>query len=339
MKIAYILYPEVIVSNRSNGIRSQAETWAKLLQAEGHEVVLINNWDDYNWTDFDIIHLFGGGTWVNRIAMRLSKYNPRIIWSPIIDPQINTGSYNKTRINRLIQKITKNHYEWRFSGIIQSKTFIQKYLVRSNFEKDYITKALGVPKGKVCVVPLSYSFACKTYKPLEKESFCLHISSIYQERKNVVRLINAAKKYNFKLVLAGNCGTQEQFYPIQTAIAGNRNISVLGFVSEEQKIELYKKAKVFALPSLSEGVGIVALDAAYYGCEIAITNIPGPKEYYQGQCVEINPYDIDSIGQSIIKLLKGDMGFQPKLKEFISNTYSDKSIGTELINAYLTVLS
>ena len=49
MKIAYIIYPFVIYSNKSNGIRSQAITWANMLIAHGHQVDLINNRGDYDW--------------------------------------------------------------------------------------------------------------------------------------------------------------------------------------------------------------------------------------------------------------------------------------------------
>lgn len=56
MKVAYILYPEVIISNKSNGIRSQAEAWAKILENKGVHVDLVNNWENYDWSHYDAIH-------------------------------------------------------------------------------------------------------------------------------------------------------------------------------------------------------------------------------------------------------------------------------------------
>lgn len=41
---------------------------------------------------------------------------------------------------------------------------------------------------------------------IEKEPFCLFVGTMTQERKNVGRLIAAAKKYGFRLVLAGSPG-------------------------------------------------------------------------------------------------------------------------------------
>lgn len=334
MKIAYILYQEAIISNRSNGVRSQAISWASALQNSGHQVDLVNEWDVYDWQSYDAIHIIGGRNYVNLLS-GLLRLNKNIYFSPIIDPNPNFN-YKKNNILRLFKVKSPLARFYKNTNDIE-KTFscFKKIYVRSEFERDHIKQVYDLPNNKFELVPLSYSETCLPYEPVEKESFCLHISSIYQERKNVVRLINAAKKYGFKLVLAGNKGSDKQFEPITKAIGDAENIEVLGFISEDQKIDLYKRAKVFALPSIQEGVGIVALDAAYYGCEIAITNIPGPKEYYKGQCVEVDPFDIDDIGSNILKLMHDEVRFQPKLSEYIKNSYSPKIIASRLEKSYL----
>lgn len=95
MKVAYILYPEVIISNKSNGIRAQAETWASLLKEKGIEVDLISNWGNYNWKEYDVIHFFGSGSWAYNVSARLRKINSKLIWSPIIDPPFSFSYKNK----------------------------------------------------------------------------------------------------------------------------------------------------------------------------------------------------------------------------------------------------
>lgn len=149
----------------------------------------------------------------------------------------------------------------------------------------------------------------------------------------MIRLIQAANKYHFKLVLAGNTGTKEDLNRIKKEIGNNPNIQILGFISEERKIELYSKAKVFALPSICEGVGIVAVDAAYCGCDIVITNDGGPKEYYNKLAIEVSPYSIDEIGIACNTFLKGKT-FQPTLSEYIKNNYSTEKIFQLLVNTY-----
>lgn len=332
MKIAYILYPDVIISNKSNGIRSQAETWAELLRLEGVEVDLVNNWGNYNWKDYDAIHLFGSGRWIFSVVKRLSVINSKICWSPIYDPSINNSFTDK--IISYLGIFMNSALKWNYLYQIRKEQRVKKVLTRSHFETEYLNKMFSVPKDRMELIPLSYSNYCMPYEKCDKEDFCLHISSIYQSRKNVIRLIEAAKKYNFKLVLAGNKGSEEQFKPIKDAIGSNNNIKVLGFISEEEKIDLYKRAKVFALPSITEGVGIVAVDAAYYGGEIVITNIPGPKEYYQGRCLEVNPFNVNAIGNAVLSFITDKTKFQPQLEQYIAKEYSGKRVAQKLINLY-----
>ncbi len=136
------------------------------------------------------------------------------------------------------------------------------------------------------------------------------------------------------MVLAGNKGNEGDFKTISAAIGNSDNITVLGYLSNEELVELYSKAKVFALPSTNEGVGIVALDAALYGCNIAITSIKGPKEYYPiMETVElVDPYDIDNIGKKIVKLL--DTTNNTNLSNFVENNYSQHQVFNYLIKMY-----
>ncbi len=337
MKIAYILYPEVIISNKSNGVRSQAQCWAESLEKQGHQVDLISNWGNYNWKEYDAIHLFGsGGTWVKNVARRLRKLNPNIHLSPIIDPQTNKNQFLKYCRTHL-GKWTGYLCNITESQMYQQFEFVKLVFARSEHEKQYLQSIYNVPSNRIALVPLSFSaqYEQELYdSPIGKEDFCLHISSIYQERKNVIRLVEAAKKYNFRLVLAGNKGSEEQFKPIKEAIGESKNIEVLGFISEEEKLDLYKKAKVFALPSIQEGVGIVAVDAALFGAEIVITNTPGPGEYYGDMALTTNPYNMDEIGLSVRKFLDGEIAYQPELSRIIRETYSPTAVAEKIISEY-----
>lgn len=332
MKIAYILYPEVIISNKSNGIRSQAETWSHILSESGVAVDLVNNWGNYDWTSYSVIHVFGEGDWVYNLCRGLYPLNHNIHWSPIVDPKIGFDYRKKHRV-QMIRNLSRGLL-FGTNKIQKALPYINKICVRSEFEKKHLQRVYNLENEKFELVPLSYSDTCSEYVPSPKEPFCLHISSIYQERKNVLRLVKAAKKYNFHLVLAGNKGTDEQFKFLKEEIGTANNIEVLGFISEEHKIDLYKRAKVFCLPSLYEGVGIVALDAAYYGCEIVITNYGGPKEYYNGKCFEVNPLDIDDIGRKVVESLNDENNYQPELQEDIKSKYSTESLKRRLKDIY-----
>lgn len=337
MKIAFIIYPDVIISNKSNGIRSQAITWGENLRRLGHHIDYINNWGDYDWKTYDVIHFFGAGGWAMSVAHRLKKINDNLVLSPIIDP-VSHPNYLKYNTKYLISNFLKNKINFNDNNFDTSLLLNQfkKICVRSEYEGEYISRVFHVSDRLLSIIPLSYdmNLASVEWNLKEKENFCLHISSIYQPRKNVIRLIEAAKKYDFKLILAGNKGTEDQFKPLKDIIGESNNIEVLGFISEKEKIDLYKRASVFALPSIQEGVGIVALDAAILGCEIVISNIKGPKEYYNNKCFEVDPFDVDSIGIAIINALSGIKGYQPNLSDEVREKYSSVAIACKIENMY-----
>ena len=134
------------------------------------------------------------------------------------------------------------------------------------------------------------------------------------------------------MVLAGNPGNEDQQREINRWIDSTPWITIKGFVSNEELHLLYQKAKVFALPSINEGVGIVALNAAVAGCEVVLTEIGGPKEYFGGFANLVNPYDVDDIGQNILKAMCAQ--HNTNLKQYISENYSAYAVGKKLHEAY-----
>ena len=195
----------------------------------------------------------------------------------------------------------------------------------------------GISQDKIALVPLSYRDI--DYHPeIQKEPFCLFAGTMTQPRKNVPRLIEAAKKYKFQLKLVGNTGNTESEAYLQSLINNYPNIEILGFVSDKELVSLYNRAKVFALPSINEGVGLVALEAAMHGCDIVITNIGGPKEYYPSEMVQlVNPYDTDDIGQAVLRAME-DSSSQPKLRNLLEKSFNVSYCTDLLIHNYSRIL-
>ena len=147
-------------------------------------------------------------------------------------------------------------------------------------------------------------------------------------------MYDLSNKYGFNLVLAGNTGNAESLSNLRKRIGNNKKIKIKGFVSDEELAILYNKAKVFALPSLNEGVGLVALEAAVCGCNIVLTQLGGPKEYYPTDMINlVDPYNVDSIGTAVLKALDNDAQ-QPLLRNFILNKYNINGCVNRLITSY-----
>lgn len=335
MNIAYITEPLAYIGGLGNGVNSQAMRWAKSLRECGCLVEQVSPWGHYDWGRYDIIHIFGSnGMWFLTAMEALCKRNPRVIWSPVCD---NT---DRACVQRLKSFAGSGRLRVFSCAYIRRKAIRQpcRIMVRSNYERDYLVKAYGAALPKIIKVPVAMSYGAMEHsEPAKKENFCFHLSSLYQERKNVVRLIRAARRYGFRLILAGTKGSTEEFARIETEIAGCPNIEVLGFLTEEQKIDLYRRAKVFALPSIKEGVGIAALDAAHFGCRIVITSIGGPKEYFGGMATAVNPFDIDEIGRGIVAGLACKEPCH-ELQAWINRSYSPDMVAKQLMDEYERVL-
>ena len=332
MKIAFVIGSAI--SGKFNGLRVQIATWSDGLEKIGHDVVLISPWGHYDWKAFDIIHVVGYGTWLEIVEAIKSRTNAKVVLSPSIDSNrayffMKLASYVGTKLLNITSPL---------HSLRSVDKFISKYHVRSEYEETYLVKSLGIDKSRIEKIPLSCRFAgTKSYSKYSREDFCLHVSILSSENKNVRRLIQAAIKYKFRLVLAGSVGTNNFKRELEEAIASHENIEYLGFVSEERLLELYLRARVFALPSLFEGVGLVALEAASMGADVVLTDRGAPKEYYHGKAFLVDPIDIDEIGLTIERVIAGDT-FQPKLKCFIHQNYNNSKLVQQLANTYSEVL-
>ncbi len=331
MKIAYVICVNYSISHY-NGIRMQANEWADELVKQGCIVERINPWDEVIWEQFHVIHVFGQVDFLYNFCTKVSQRNRNIVLSPIIDTVYKKWMYKLVSyIGNHKLRLYSVNYQVRLS-----EAYIKKFYARTKYEYEYIHESYSVPNEKIEIIPLSFRVP---QLPIElKEDFCLHVSKLTDKRKNVETLCLAAEKFGFQLVLAGSISTDKEFKRIENIINRNTNIKYVGRLSDEELLNYYKRAKVFALPSINEGVGLVALEAAVNGCEIVITKLGGPKEYYQNKAYLVNPYDIDDIGSAIIQAMKYGK-YQPALAEMIKSQYNITCCVTQLIESYNKILN
>ena len=324
MKYCFVI-PFQCISPKG-GVKVQAEMWKAGLEKLGHSVTMTGSWDTPEWSSFDAIIIFGYAPGVAFLAELLSKENPHLVMAPIIDPQW-AGFIYKFFVKywgakRFLGLSSQYHDLWL------ARKFPCLWLVRSEEERHMVNYALEIPQDKIVKIPLHYRIPSLEGFP-QKEDFCFHASRLKSANKNVPRLVEAAKKYGFNLKLAGHLMGDSERAWLNELIGDAKNIEYVGEVSENELLEYYKRAKVFALPSLFEGVGMVALEGAAYGCEIVLTNFGAPKEYYNGRAILVNPKSVDEIGLGITKAMKEGFS-QPELKKYIEANYSEEALMREL---------
>lgn len=321
--------------NYSGGINVQGRMWKEGLEALGHKVQLHNVWERFNYKIVDIVMFIGNGVLIRDYIRLFSDFNHiKFAVAPIIDEP----NLNKYKLFSLIP-FSRRLSDINTVNLLRSqKDKISIWLARSKWERRFICEGLGVSPDKVAIIPISMRFnSVPNVDFTKKENFCLHVSRLASPGKNVERLVKAAKKYKFKLVLAGTLNGEKEIDWMKSIIGNSKDIIYTGWLSEEELKRLYLKAKVFALPSFIEGVGMVALEAACYGSEIVLTNIGAPKEYYNGRAVLVDPNSVDSIGQGVLTAMSSKKA-QPELKKHIEENYSVQICMKKLEKALLSIL-
>ena len=333
MRIAIIMSGQAI--EPGGGVRMQGIMWRDGLNLLGHEVDLINFWESYDWKTYNAIIVLQMVGQFGSILKLICKNNPNVFFAPILDPGPSAtikryhflaktmNTVRNSRIGRIL------HLSSPFMDFYQYKNYAKGFLVRSKQEMEYVSKCFDIPLKKISLVPLSLRFTSSEQTPEEKENFCLHVSRLASPNKNVERLVQAAKKYSFNLKLVGYLHGDAEKQWMKSLIGDSNNIEYVGSLDDDELKKYYRRAKVFALPSYVEGVGMVAMEAASYGCEIVLTNMGAPKDYYNGMAELVDPFSVDEIGIAIVKCLK-EGNSQPKLMEYIKNEYSLESCSKKL---------
>lgn len=327
MKIAIINVNEALTPN--GGVRMQGVMWHDGLVSIGQECDLIDFWKVYDWGSYDAVIVLGYGGFVRNVSKGLRPLCKKMALAPIIDPKHGTGVF------KFFTKYWGFHKHTglttRFHDLYLSSKYYDVFLTRSEYESMYVNKCLDIPQDKIKIVPLQVRTPMLETIP-KKENFVFHVSRLASWNKNVPRLIEAAIKYGFQLKLAGFLNGDKEKQWLHGLIDGHNNIEYVGEVSDEKLIALYDRAKVFALPSLIEGVGMVALEAAGRGCEVVLTNDGAPKEYYHGLVYLVDPKSVDDIGQKCMEALEhGDK--QPDLLKLVKTEYSPEACAHKLVEA------
>jgi glycosyltransferase involved in cell wall biosynthesis len=172
----------------------------------------------------------------------------------------------------------------------------------SAFTKSQAVSLLGVPESKVRVVHHGIRYLPSA--PVDREQVILNVGAI-QERKNIARLVEAFETVDpaWKLALAGSAGYGAAgiMARIERSPARHR-IAVLGYVSREELAAWYRRATIFAFPSLDEGFGMPVLEAMAAGTAVLTSNRSALPEVAGGAAVLVDPENTEALSQALRNL-------------------------------------
>ena len=109
-------------------------------------------------------------------------------------------------------------------------------------------------------------------------------------------------------------------------------VSIRGFVHDEEKLRLYRTARVFAFPSEMEGWGMVATEAAAAGLPTVAFRVPGIEEAVSDGVSGILVATSDAFEKALIEMLADDALFERLSRgaRTWSQLHSWKKAGEEL---------
>ncbi len=156
---------------------------------------------------------------------------------------------------------------------------------------------------------------------------------VYVGRLKPYKNIDVAVKAFIKIVeiypnavfkIAGTGESFDDLTKLVTELGLQKNVKLLGFVTENQKANLLSESWVMVQPSMVEGWGITVIEANRYGTPVVASDVNGLKDSVvngkTGYLVPVN--DSDQLAEKIIQLIKNKrslLSFSKNAKEWSGN--------------------
>jgi glycosyltransferase involved in cell wall biosynthesis len=172
----------------------------------------------------------------------------------------------------------------------------------SQFTADQVHELLKVERNRIRVIP--HGVVRMPLSSAPRERLILFVGAI-QKRKNVLALVQAFEQVaqGWKLVLAGSLGFGAEDIVEGIARSPRRSdIELPGYVPRDKLDELYRRAAIFAFPSLDEGFGIPVIEAMASGVPVLTSDGSALREIATGAALLVDPRDAQSIAANLKSL-------------------------------------
>lgn len=285
-----------------DGRKVQALRQVEALEALGHQVARLSPWEEMP-ERLDVLHIYEGA-----FGNIVGAYR-RPLKVGVVSLATAIDSNTPYWIYRLAA------FVGGFSGNLRTNQGLHQkqaqhsdvVIARSKSERERLIRGLGIDPAKVAIVlngmapPTPVDPAQARQRLGIREDFVLHVSAYTDGRKNVARLVEALNQTPYPLIVAGRGQPGGEMDRIKALAAKNPRVKLMGYVDHAMLQDLYAACKVFALPSIHEGTGLVALEAAAHGAAVVITRLGGPPDYFLDMADYVDPFDVASIRAALTR--------------------------------------
>lgn len=161
---------------------------------------------------------------------------------------------------------------------------LDRILALTQDQKNQITRDYDIQPDRIAVVGAGYdeqlfsevNRALRTQTPTT-----IIYAGKLSRAKGVVWLLRALQNlghYSYHLHLVGSGQGNESEQCLQAAEKLGDRITLHGPLSQQRLAALLQASHLFVLPSLSEGLPLVVLEALGCGCQVIATDLPGCRE-------------------------------------------------------------
>lgn len=299
---------------------------------------------------FRILHsfrLFG------RLIKAIFKHKAQVVY--IMSPSF-IGFYEKALMSLVCRALGRRTVIHLLGGGFQSfyeRSFLDRFFIRfflrrcnaigtvSEYWKEYLTTI--VPRDKVWLIPNpveSEKFYNEKTGGREENKAAILFAGHITNHKGIHDLLEAVHKYhdsfrNSKVVIIGDGDLLEECRNRVKEDQLVDIVSFLGYVSEEEKIRLFKKSDIFVLPSHVDALPVAVLEAMSAGMPVVATNVGGiPSMVHEGKTgFLVSPGDVETLARRILQLvenpeMRNEMG--KRAREFVSDNYDVELVAHKL---------
>lgn len=261
---------------------------------------------ELNWNinyPIDIFH-----NTVNGIGLPQSSKGIRVITLHDLIPYIMPETVDRPHLD----------YTLKYTPYILEN--VSHVITVSQYSKADIQRYFGIDDNKITV---SHLAADPIFKPLDRgnakkvifnkygvdKKYVLYLGG-FSQRKNIARLIRAFKKViNEKeevinlLILGEHSRSFKYLWKLTEELELCDYVKFLNFVPTADLPYFYNGAELFVYPSLYEGFGLPPLEAMQCGIPVITSDVSSIPEIVGDAALLTDPYSIDSISDSMLKLL------------------------------------
>lgn len=193
------------------------------------------------------------------------------------------------------EKITEEWLEYKKNVAegLKSASFVT---APSKWMLDKATEIYGFNANKKVIYN---GLSSRIFHPDRKERYVFSMGRIWDEGKNIKKILEAASCLDYPFYIAG-----ENYYDINVHLP--ENVYFTGYLPPNEIAEWLSNAAVYLLPVKYEPFGYTLLEAALSGCALVTGNIPSMHELWDDAAIYVDPENEVQIGFEVNNLMNNE---------------------------------